>query len=67
MQKSRTFEKSLSVQEWYFGSKIVLVIEKNFWNSRLKEFDQWKVRTIFETECIFNLFLPIWIPIVLIY
>ena len=39
--------------------KIVLVIEKTFGNSRLKAenhwsnlFKQWKVRTIFETECI---------------
>ena len=44
--------------------KIVLVIEKNFWNSRLKtenlqkfwdhkinSFEPWEVRTIFETEC----------------
>ena len=48
--------------------KIVLVIEKNFWNSRLKAeklqnfwdhlndlFKQWKVRT----ECFLNLFLEI--------
>ena len=49
---------------------IVLVKEKNFWNSRLKAnnlqnvwdhynnlFKQWKVSTIFETECFFNLLL----------
>ena len=52
--------------------KIVLVIEKKFWNSRLKDenvqnfldrlnnlFKQWKVRTILVTECFFNLFLEI--------
>ena len=52
--------------------KIVLVIEKNFWNSRLKAenlqnfwdhmnnlFKQRKVSTIFETECFFNLYLEI--------
>ena len=64
---------SLFYDHWYFVSKIVLtlceknivvVIEKNFWNSRLKGknlqkyvrspnhnlFEQWKVRTIFETK-----------------
>ena len=67
--------------QWYFVTKIVLtycekkivlVIEKNFWNSRLKAknlqnfwdhqnnlFKQWKVRTIFETECCFDLFLEV--------
>ena len=52
--------------------KIVLLIEKNFWNSRLKAenlqkfwdyknnlFEQWKVRTIFATECFLNLFLEV--------
>ena len=40
---------------WYFVCKIVL---KNFWNfqkiwDQLKNlFKQWKVRTIFETECV---------------
>ena len=48
------------------------VIEKNFWKSRLKAvtfqkfwdhknnlFEQWKVKTIFETECFFYLFLEV--------
>ena len=49
--------------------KIVLLIKKNFWNSRLKTknvqkfwdhkihlFEQWKVSTIFETQHFFNFF-----------
>ena len=69
------------VMDWYFVSNIVLtycekknvlVIEKNFWNLRLKAenlqkkldhqnilFEQWKVRPIFGTECFFNLFLEV--------
>ena len=52
--------------------KNVLVIEKNFWNSRLKAknfqnlwdhsnnlFKQWKVRTIFGNRIFFNLFLEV--------
>ena len=51
---------------WYFVTKIVLVMEKNFWNSRLKAenlqkfwdhsnnlFKQWKVRTIFGNRMLF--------------
>ena len=50
--------------------KIVLVIEKNFWNSRLKAenfqsfwdqknnlFEQWKVKTIFGNRMFLHLFL----------
>ena len=51
---------------WYFVTKSVLVIEKKFWNSRLKvknlqkfwdhknnSFKQWKVRTIFGNRMLF--------------
>ena len=52
--------------------KNILVIKKNFWNSKLKAenlqnvwdhknnlFEQWSFITIFETECFFNLFLEV--------
>ena len=52
--------------------KIVFVIEKHFWSSRLKTknlqscwdhwnniFEQWRVSTIFETEFFFNLLLEV--------
>ena len=52
-----------------YCEKNCFVIEKNFWISRLevenfqKTWDhllkQWKVRTIFDTECFFNLFLEV--------
>ena len=61
-------------EKWYFvdllWEKIVLVMEKK--KSKLKPenlqnvrnhhdnlFKQWKVKTIFETECFFNLFLEV--------
>ena len=56
----------------YCEKKIVPVIEKNFWNSRLKAenlqnfwdhwnnlFKQWKFRTIFGNRMLFNLFLEV--------
>ena len=73
-------DKLLIGKSWYFVTRIFLtycekrlhlVIEKNFWNSRLKVknfqkfwdhwnnlFKQWKVRQ-FLTECFFNLFLEV--------
>ena len=58
--------------QWYFVSKIVLtyceqkivlVIQKNVWHSRLKAENLQKIwdkeKIFFETECFFNLFLEV--------
>ena len=63
----KTFIETVKIQNiWYFVTKIVLVIEKDFWYSRLKAenfqnfwdhlnnlFKQWKVRTIFGNRMLF--------------
>ena len=41
--------------------KIVLVIEKNFWDYKNNSFEQFKDSSkTFETECFFNLFLEVY-------
>ena len=49
--------------KWYFVTKIVLVIEKNFWNSRLQAENlqnfQDRSDQFLASECFFNLFLEV--------